>query len=1677
VNLHRTISKEYRFFSINKKPFITKFLSMKKNYKQGSLLKTLMKQKQGFYSKISLFLFLSIFLSTGHLLNAQVLYSTPGSNYIQYFDSIYAAGSVPANNTVVAGSVLPSGWLFLEALSNANTTLRVHNGTGSTGDTYLAGPTSSIDRALGGLSSGSLTTHFGVKIVNTTGTTLSQFTLTYRGEQWKDGGSSASIPNADSFSYGFNTGGLTSGTYTKVSSLDFLALVSNISTDVSLDGNDGANRRLLSSTVTGITWLAGDTLYLRWQDVNDLGNDDILAIDSVVFSAAASSVPSIAIGTSHPTAYAINQGSADNIIGAYSLAVTLNTATLNGFSAQTAGSYSTSADFTNFKFWLSSSASSVSGATQLGSTLASVASGGTLSVSGLTNTISAGTTRYILVTTSVSASGTVGRTLGIASDSFSNFTFATGTITGTNPAAASTLDTIVSLPPSIALSDASPVAGTINQSSTNNILRSIQLNVTSATATLNSVSVNTGGTYVSSDLQSNSFKVWYNTSNSLSGATQLGSNQPIVTSGGAISVSGLSQTIPLGLSYILISTDVSYNADPSRYINIASTSHSSLSFATGSTTGTDPVAAGNDQTFGVVNPSIAVAQIDTLTANFSANNINKSIYQLRLAVTSNSTNLTSLKVTTAGTYVSGDFVADSMKLYFNTTNSLASATKLANRAVVASGDSIIFSGLDQFIAFGTTVYVWVTADVAAAPVTGNTISTISNPLTSVQFSAGTKTGTDPARAGALKTIVATLKQEFFTGVIVPQHMSSGTSTRLPFSYRATVSNLSPSTTYRYFTNAAISTDFGGVNPGAGNPLFINSSGSTFTYSTSASLTSAGNYSTFTTDTSGIYTGWFSVVNTGNARFTGGNTVYPTIAIGDDITGATVALRILNDSVKVLAYSTSAGANNGSFLKEDSSSAIGKNFVAIYDNESGTGKPVYVAPIQNIGVTIASVVTGFTTGAGGWNAIIPNNNANGIRRIEQRDFSGNILCYSTDADGLWTTGSINTVNPTNGTTARVISRTDAPLGPPVISSQPVATQTVCQTYAPTNLSVIASSATSYAWYVNTGDSIAGGSLIGGAVSSTYTPSTVISGTKYYYCEVISTCSRFSNVVSVTVLPSVTGSFSQTICPSGSYFFNGVDVSVAGSYLDTLSNISGCDSVVTLNLSIITCPLIPNDSRCAPIAFASTGVFHESAVRNLASNNPDCDTIQGSTLGAGSEFGEVFGSAAGFGGTQHTVWYSMTAPTCAASSVRFSTNTSPTNYDTRLTAYHRAVPSICSSGYIELASVNDDLFSPIPSASSIVLTPGSGAASSSTYAPGQPIYVQVSGFSGAYGDYGIIVDVDAPDLTIGTSTSSSINVNLPSAALAVGPVSNIYLRYRIAGTTGSSYGQITLPSGTTTATISGLTSGASYDIWAMYRCTADDRWVTRKITASTVAGCTASTSPIVDTSGSCTSVRVSWTTAPLVSRYVVYWRVVGYAGYGLRRVDSLTTSTVISGLTAGANYEFWVSTVCTGGAIATSVRTPFSTCGALARRSDATQDIEEGIYAYNNLEFHHMPITDIANMIEANDPTATEVKLSGVNGSEEATPTVSNLTIAEHLSIYPNPAQTEATIGYLLPTESDMMTIRVFDVQGKEMMNEVIKEPSMIGSYDIQLNNYAGGIYFVKVQANNFSETRKLIVDKD
>ena len=51
------------------------------------------------------------------------------------------------------------------------------------------------------------------------------------------------------------------------------------------------------------------------------------------------------------------------------------------------------------------------------------------------------------------------------------------------------------------------------------------------------------------------------------------------------------------------------------------------------------------------------------------------------------------------------------------------------------------------------------------------------------------------------------------------------------------------------------------------------------------------------------------------------------------------------------------------------------------------------------------------------------------------------------------------------------------------------------------------------------------------------------------------------------PTVYFGFSDSICTGSTYVFNGQSLNLAGTYIDTLQNILGCDSIVTLQLSLV------------------------------------------------------------------------------------------------------------------------------------------------------------------------------------------------------------------------------------------------------------------------------------------------------------------------------------------------------------------------------------------------------------------------------------------------------------------------------------------------------------------------------
>jgi len=79
-------------------------------------------------------------------------------------------------------------------------------------------------------------------------------------------------------------------------------------------------------------------------------------------------------------------------------------------------------------------------------------------------------------------------------------------------------------------------------------------------------------------------------------------------------------------------------------------------------------------------------------------------------------------------------------------------------------------------------------------------------------------------------------------------------------------------------------------------------------------------------------------------------------------------------------------------------------------------------------------------------------------------------------------------------------------------------------------------------------------------------------------------------------------------------------------------------------------------------------------------------------------------------------------------------------------------------------------------------------------------------------------------------------------------------------------------------------------------------------------------------------------------------------------------------------------------------------------------------------------------------------------------------------YPNPFNPSTKIKYSVP-KSSSVTLKVFDILGNEI-ETLVNEEKPIGTYEITWYavNLPSGIYFYKLQAGNFIETKKMILMK-
>ena len=196
--------------------------------------------------------------------------SSFGTLYSEDFNSLASTGT----GTLAS---IPAAFVATEAGTSTNTTYTAGTGSLATGDTYSFGATSNTERALGQLRSGTLDTTIGVQVTNSvTGGTLQTLAVGYRGEQWRVGALSR-VDKFD-FQYSLDATSPTTGSWTDFDTLDFTAPVTTPTGAV--DGNT-AGLVSLSGTITGLSLTTGQTMWLRWLDLNATGADDGLAIDDV----------------------------------------------------------------------------------------------------------------------------------------------------------------------------------------------------------------------------------------------------------------------------------------------------------------------------------------------------------------------------------------------------------------------------------------------------------------------------------------------------------------------------------------------------------------------------------------------------------------------------------------------------------------------------------------------------------------------------------------------------------------------------------------------------------------------------------------------------------------------------------------------------------------------------------------------------------------------------------------------------------------------------------------------------------------------------------------------------------------------------------------------------------------------------------------------------------------------------------------------------------------------------------------------------------------------------------------------------------------------------------------------------------------------------------------------------
>lgn len=237
-------------------------------------------------------------------LRGEIVFS--GSDLSEDFDSLGTTAIVNHwSGTVGVQTAAPGSTGFdgtKIAGSSGGASLGVSDGGGSAGAIYSFGAASGgtqSDRALGAVASGTNTMAFGFALRNNApGTIITSITISFTQENWR---TPTMASNTLTAAWGTSaTPGVTTSNYLTAAGLsavsDLNMTLGFTSSNTVLDGNLLANQVAKSFVFSSLSLAVGDRLFVRWQDVDNTGNDAGIGMDDMSLSFTVTMVPEAPAG-------------------------------------------------------------------------------------------------------------------------------------------------------------------------------------------------------------------------------------------------------------------------------------------------------------------------------------------------------------------------------------------------------------------------------------------------------------------------------------------------------------------------------------------------------------------------------------------------------------------------------------------------------------------------------------------------------------------------------------------------------------------------------------------------------------------------------------------------------------------------------------------------------------------------------------------------------------------------------------------------------------------------------------------------------------------------------------------------------------------------------------------------------------------------------------------------------------------------------------------------------------------------------------------------------------------------------------------------------------------------------------------------------------------------------------